>query len=98
MGENHFGAWPVAFYGVVLLGAAVAYYILVQALLHTRHKNEQLMIAISKDFKGRVSLLFYLIGIALAVVNVWISCACYVEVAIMWLIPDRRIEQQANYK
>ena len=55
-------------------------------------------IAISKDFKGRVSLLFYLIGIALALVNVWISCACYFEVAIMWLIPDRRIEQQTNYK
>lgn len=94
MGENHFGAWPVAVYGFVLFAAAVAYYFLVQALLCSPHKNERLRAAIGNDFKGKISLVFYIAGIALAFVNVWLSCACYVAVAAVWLIPDRRIEKK----
>lgn len=93
MGENHFAALPVALYGIVLLAAAIAYFILSRSLISHHGQDSALAIAIGKDFKGKVSVISYAIAILCAFVNSWISCALYVLVAIMWLIPDRRIEK-----
>ncbi len=93
VGENHFAALPVALYGVVLLMAGVAYFILARALANHHGKDSKLAIALGKDYKGIVSMVAYLIAIPMAFVNPWISCALYVLVAIMWFIPDRRIER-----
>jgi uncharacterized membrane protein len=93
MGENHFAAWPVAFYGVVLLCAAIAYFILTRVLISYHGRDSALAKALGKDFKGKVSMLFYALAIPLSFVHSWFACALYVLVAIMWLIPDRRIEQ-----
>lgn len=92
MGENHFAAWPVAFYGVVLLCAAVAYYILARVLISSHGRDSALAKALGKDFKGKVSVVFYAVAIPLSFLSSWLACALYVVVAIMWLIPDRRIE------
>lgn len=92
MGENHFAAWPVALYGVVLLFAAIAYYILAHVLISHHGRDSALAKALGKDFKGKVSVVFYAAAIPLAFVNSWLACALYVLVAVMWLIPDRRIE------
>lgn len=93
MGENHFAAWPVALYGVVLLFAAVAYFILVRTLIAVHGKDSVLAAAVGKDFKGKVSVVIYAAAILLSFLNSWVACALYVLVAIMWLIPDRRIER-----
>jgi uncharacterized membrane protein len=93
MGENHFAAWPVASYGVVLLFAAIAYYILARILISYHGTDSALAKALGKDFKGKVSVVFYAAAIPLSFVNSWLACALYVLVAVMWLIPDRRIEQ-----
>jgi uncharacterized membrane protein len=93
MGENHFAPWPVAGYGIVLLGAAIAYYILAHALIARHGKDSVLAQALGSDFKGKISPLFYAAAIGLAFVNVWLSCALYVGVALMWLVPDLRIER-----
>src|SRR5919112_780423 len=93
MGENHFAAWPVALYGVVLLFAAIAYYILARVLVSHEGKDSALAKALGRDFKGKVSVLFYAAAILLSFVNSWLACALYVLVAVMWLIPDRRIER-----
>jgi uncharacterized membrane protein len=93
MGENHFAAWPVALYGVVLLSAAIAYYILTRVLISHQGKDSALAKALGKDFKGKVSVVFYAVAIPLSFVNSWLACGVYVLVAVMWLIPDRRIEQ-----
>jgi len=93
MGENHFAAWPVALYGVVLLMAGTAYYILTRALLSHHGKDSTLATALGSDLKGKMSLVIYLLAIALAFENAWISCVLYVLVAVIWLIPDRRIEK-----
>jgi TMEM175 potassium channel family protein len=93
MGENHFAPLPVACYGIVLLGAAIAYYILAHALIARHGKDSVLARAIGSDFKGKVSPLFYVAAIGLAFVNVWLSCALYVAVALTWLVPDLRIER-----
>jgi TMEM175 potassium channel family protein len=93
MGENHFAALPVSLYGAVLLLAGVAYFILVRALLAHHSRDSALATAIGNDFKGKASVAIYAVAIPLAFVNAWISCALYVVVAIMWLIPDRRIER-----
>ena len=92
MGENHFAAWPVALYGVVLLFAAIAYYILARVLVSREGRDSALAKALGKDFKGKASVVFYAVAIPLAFVNSWLACALYVVVAVMWLIPDRRIE------
>jgi uncharacterized membrane protein len=92
MGENHFGAWPVALYGAVLFFAAIAYYVLVRVLVAHHGHDSMLAKAMGRDFKGKVSVVFYLVAIPLAFVNSWLACALYVVVAVMWLIPDRRIE------
>jgi uncharacterized membrane protein len=93
MGDNHFAARPVAAYGVVLIAAAIAYYVLVRALLASHPKDSALATAIGDDFKGRVSVVIYAFAIALAFVSPLLACALYVAVAILWLVPDRRIER-----
>lgn len=93
MGENDFSAWPVALYGLVLLLAAVAYFFLTQALLALHGQDSVLAAALGRDFKGKVSLLIYLVAILLAFVNEWLAEALYVLVAIIWLVPDPRIEK-----
>src|SRR6201988_2688726 len=93
MGENHFSQWPVALYGMVLLMAGIAYTIL-GFTLFAAPGNELLASALGSDFKGKVSIVIYIVGIALSFVNPWIGLAIYVAVAVMWLIPDRRIERK----
>jgi uncharacterized membrane protein len=93
MGENNFSQWPVALYGGVLLLAAIAYTILVWALL-AAPGNELLAEALGSDFKGKISMVIYTVAIPLAFVRPWISCLIYSGVAAMWLIPDRRIERK----
>jgi uncharacterized membrane protein len=93
MGENHFAQWPVAMYGIVLLMSAVAYYILSRALIHHHGGNSALALAVGSDFKGRISIVFYVAAIALSFWNRWVALGLYVLVAVMWLIPDRRIEK-----
>jgi len=96
MGENHFAAWPVALYGAVLLLAASAYLLLTRALITLHGKDSALATALGRDFKGKVSLVFYALAMPFAFVNSWISCTLYVLVAVMWLIPDRRIEKMLS--
>lgn len=93
MGENHFAALPVALYGVVLLLAAVAYYILTRTLIACHDRDSALTTAVGRDFKGKLSIALYAAAILLAGFNAWVACALYILVAAMWLIPDRRIER-----
>ena len=93
MGENHFAATPVALYGAVLFMAGCAYFILAQTLATHHGKDSKLAIALGKDFKGRISVAIYAAAIAVASFHPMISCSLYVIVALMWLIPDRRIEK-----
>ena len=94
LGENNFARMPAALYGTVLLLAAIAYSILVRALLTLHGHDSFLATALGSDFKGKISVVIYAVAIALAFVNSWISCALYVLVAVMWIIPDRRIERR----
>ena len=96
MGENHFAAWPVALYGTVLLFAAIAYFILARALLSIHESDSVLAKALGSDFKGKISIVIYLVAIPLAFVRPWIACALYVCVAVMWLVPDPRIEKRVG--
>lgn len=94
MSENHFAAVPVAMYGVVLLMSGVAYYILARILVAQHGPESILARAFGKDVKGIASMVLYAIAIALAFVTPWLAGAIYVLVAIMWLVPDPRIEHQ----
>ncbi len=94
MGENRFATWPVAVYGVVLLFAAIAYFILTRALLALHEKDSVLSRALGNDFKGKVSVFLYMAAIPLAFFQSWMSYTIYVLVAIWWLVPDRRIEKK----
>jgi uncharacterized membrane protein len=96
MGENHFAPLPTAVYGAVLLLAAIAYYILQKLILAQQGPNSKLEAAIGKDIKGKISPLIYIAAIPLAFVHQWISDGLYVLVALMWLIPDRRIESKLS--
>lgn len=91
-GENHFAALPVALYGVVLLFAAIAYFILSRTLIATHGEGSTLATALGRDFKGKVSVVIYALAILLSFLNAWAACLLYVLVAVMWLIPDRRLE------
>jgi len=91
--ENHFAAVPVALYGVVLLMSGVSYYVFERVLIAHHSENSPLARAVGKDFKGVMSLLIYVVAIALTFVNRWVSCALYIFVAVMWFIPDPRIER-----
>jgi uncharacterized membrane protein len=93
MGENHLAATPAAVYGFVLLMAAIAYYILQRAIIKLQGSNSLLAAAIGKDWKGKLSPALYLIAIPLAFLSPLISNALFVIVALLWLIPDRRIER-----
>jgi len=93
MGENHFASLPVALYGVVLLLAAIAYFILTRVLLLIHDADSKLAIALGADFKGKISMVIYLLAIPLAFVRPWIACSLYILVAVTWLVPDRRIER-----
>jgi uncharacterized membrane protein len=93
MGENHFAALPVSLYGVVLLMAGAAYNLLSRALIAHHPGDSALAAAIGRDLKGWASVVLYAAAIPLAFASPGLSCALYVVVAVMWLIPDRRIER-----
>jgi len=93
VGANHLAPTPTAVYGLVLLMAAIAYYILQHAIIRQQGRDSLLAAAIGRDWKGKVSPLCYLAAIPLAFVSVWIANALFIFVAILWLIPDRRIER-----
>jgi uncharacterized membrane protein len=93
MGENHFAALPSALYGVVLLMAAIAYWILQQLIIASQGPDSLLKKAVGGDWKGKASPAIYLIAIAAAFWSQWIAQGLYVLVALVWLVPDRRIEK-----
>lgn len=93
LGESGLTAWPVALYGVILLCAGFAYYILAQTLVALHGADSTLAAAIGRDVKGRASLMIYAAAIGLAFVEARLACALFVVVAVLWLVPDRRIEK-----
>ena len=93
MGQNLSAPLPTAIYGVALLMPGIAYLLLQWAIVHRHGKQSRLTEALGRDFKGKISQILYGAGIVLAFVNPWISVALYVLVAIIWLVPDRRIER-----
>lgn len=93
MGASSFSTWPMAAYGVVLLMCAIAFTILVTALVALHGRDSALARALGRDYKGKASLLAYALAIPLAFVSTWISGVLYVAVAILWLVPDTRIER-----
>jgi uncharacterized membrane protein len=98
MGENHFAPLPSALYGVVLLAAAIAYYLLQQTIIAEQGERSVLRQAVGSDWKGKTSPLLYLVGIGLTFVCAWLGQALYVLVALIWLVPDKRIERVARHK
>jgi uncharacterized membrane protein len=94
MGENHFARTPVLVYGVVALLAAIAYYILQSAILRLDGPDSPLAAALGRDMKGKISPALYAAALPAAFLNRWISVALYVAVALIWFIPDRRLERQ----
>lgn len=93
MGENHFAAIPVAFYGVVLMMAAVAYFILQRFIIGTQGQDSVLKRAVGRDVKGKLSLLFYAAAIGFSFWRPWMALSLYSMVALIWLVPDKRIEK-----
>jgi uncharacterized membrane protein len=93
MGENNFATLPTAIYGVALLMPAMAYYLLQLAILKREGSDSVLAHAIGSDWKGKISPVLYILGIGLSFIGTWMACAVYALVALMWLIPDRRIER-----
>jgi len=97
-GENHFAPNPTAVYGIAFLMPGCAYYLLVRAILRLEGPDSVLARAVGRDLKGKISPLLYAAGVALAFVNQWISIALYFAVAVIWFIPDRRIERTLEAK
>jgi uncharacterized membrane protein len=93
MGENHFAAMPSALYGLVLLMAAIAYTILQKTIIASQEENSLLAKVVGRDIKGKLSSLLYIVGIIAAFYSPILSGLIYAAVALMWLIPDRRIER-----
>jgi len=93
MGESLFAPWPVALYGVVMLGAGFAYFILSHSLAALHGRESAIALALGADRKGRISLAIYAVAIPLSFVRSWIACGLYVLVALLWFVPDRRIER-----
>ncbi|MEO7064924.1 MAG: TMEM175 family protein [Dokdonella sp.] len=93
LSENHFAAVPAALYGCVLLMSAIAWPILARALIACNGSDGVLASAMRRDRKGKVSIMLYALAIALAFLNSWIACALYAAVAMIWLVPDRRMEK-----
>jgi uncharacterized membrane protein len=96
MGENHFGSVPIMIYGLVLFAASIAYYILTRTLVALHGKKSTLATAVGKDYKGQISTAIYLIAVLIAPWRPWIAFGLYVFVAIIWLVPDRRIERNLS--
>jgi uncharacterized membrane protein len=96
LGENHDAAVPCAAYGVVLLMCGIAFTILLRAILATPGGNPRLATAVGSDIKGKLSVLLYATAIGLAFVNPWISDAIYATVALIWFVPDQRIEKELH--
>jgi uncharacterized membrane protein len=96
MGENHYAPLPVATYGVMLLLAGIAYFILTKILVAHHGENSIIAKAIGNDWKGTASVMVYVVAIPIAFVKPWLACAFYALVAIMWLAPDRRIEKHVH--
>ncbi|MEO6219276.1 MAG: TMEM175 family protein, partial [Ginsengibacter sp.] len=94
MGENHFTQWPVAVYGIILMMAGVAYYLLAHSLIKLHGKNSTLAVALGKDKKGLISVLLCILGIGFSFINPWLGFSLYAAVAAMWFIPDKRIEEK----
>ena len=92
MGENHFATLPTAIYGGVLLAAAIAYWLLQQAIIAAQGEGSVLKRAVGKDWKGKLSPVLYICGILLTFYASWLAQAIYVVAALLWLVPDRRIE------
>jgi uncharacterized membrane protein len=93
MGENHFAATPAAAYGLVLLAAALAYYALQEAIIRDQRPTSPLAQAVGRDRKGKLSPLLYATAVGLSFVDRWLAVAVFVGVALMWLVPDRRVER-----
>ena len=93
MGENFLAPLPTAIYGAILLMPAIAYYLLQKTIVHQQGKHSVLASALGRDVKGKISVLLYAAAVALAFVDAWLSIAIYALVAVMWLVPDRRIEK-----
>lgn len=96
LGEHGMSSWPVAGYGFVLMCAGIAYFILAVTLVHANGKDSPVALALGKDFKGKISVVIYAVAIALAFLSPAVSCALYLSVALMWLVPDRRFERQVS--
>ncbi len=96
MGENHFAPLPTAVYGVVLLAAAIAYWLLQQCIISVQGHNSPLRRAIGSDWKGKLSPLLYVVGIVLTFVHTGLAQIIYAAVALLWLVPDRRIERSLH--
>jgi uncharacterized membrane protein len=96
MSENRFPSTPMAVYGIVLLAASIAYLILQTTLLRAEGDHSRLRVALGSDAKGKISTLLYCVGIGLALADRWLGLAVYVAVALIWLIPDRRVERHLN--
>jgi uncharacterized membrane protein len=96
MGENHFSRWPIILYGGVLIMTGMAYNLLCVLLIRQAGKGSTLAVALGKDWKGKLSIVLYLAAIALAFLRTAISIALYVLVAMIWFIPDRRIERNLS--
>ena len=92
MGENHFTSVPMALYGIILLMAAIAYFVLQTRIIRNHGPDSLLARAIGTDFKGKISPILYVVAILSTWINPWISGAIYVLTALMWLVPDKRIE------
>jgi uncharacterized membrane protein len=92
VGENHFGAVPMAAYGIVLLASAMAYTLLQQLIIKDQGATSRLREAVGRDWKGKASVILYALGIPGAFLHPWIAGGLYVSVAALWLVPDRRIE------
>ena len=97
MGSNHFAPMPTAVYGVVLFMASIAFYILQKAIIAKQGTGSPLAAAVGKDWKGKLSMVAYLAAIPLAFVAPWISHSLYAAVAVVWLVPDRRIERVLSH-
>jgi len=93
MGQQEWAPWPIAMYGINLLLCAIAYYILARCLITYHGKNSKLAVAIGKDTKGKISLVLYMFSVPLAFYHPSLSYVCFITVAILWFVPDRRIER-----
>ncbi|MFC5468049.1 TMEM175 family protein [Cohnella suwonensis] len=93
MGESDFAATPTALYGIVLLCAAISYTLLQRAIMKQHASDSAIVLAMGADMKGKISPLFYILAIATAYLNAWVSCFFYVLVAVIWFVPDKRIER-----